>query len=155
MIRSLTLATVVVGFSVRRTAPKIPIATSRSRAMTGAIQGFRPREVPSISTAGLAKIATPRNVRPHRPISDAAWAEFLATIVTPRFPDGLTVLDGYGQWRNPSTGEIGHEASTLVEIVTSDTTETAARLEQIRDAYKTRFGQQSVGLVTTASCAAF
>jgi hypothetical protein len=89
------------------------------------------------------------------PISDAAWAEFLATIVTPRFPDGLTVLDGYGQWRNPSTGEIGHEASTLVEIVTSDTTETAARLEQIRDAYKTRFGQQSVGLVTTASCAAF
>ena len=42
--------------------------------MTGAIHGLRPRERPSISTAGLAKIATLRNVRPHRPISDAVCA---------------------------------------------------------------------------------
>jgi hypothetical protein len=88
-------------------------------------------------------------------ISNAAWADFLASVVTPRFPDGLTVLDGYGQWRNPGTGEISHEASTLVEIVASDTPDTATKLNQIRDAYKTRFAQQSVGLVTTPSCAAF
>jgi hypothetical protein len=33
------------------------------------------------------------------PISDEEWAAFLAAEVTPRFPDGLTVLTGYCQWR--------------------------------------------------------
>ena len=32
-------------------------------------------------------------------ISDADWAAFLDAEVTPRFPAGLTVLSGYGQWR--------------------------------------------------------
>ena len=39
-----------------------------------ASQGFRPREVPSIRTAGLAKIAIVRNVMPHSPISEAVCA---------------------------------------------------------------------------------
>ena len=29
-------------------------------------------------------------------VSDEAWAAFLADTVTPRFPDGLTVLDAAG-----------------------------------------------------------
>ena len=33
-------------------------------------------------------------------VSDEAWAAFLADTVTPRFPDGLTVVDGAGQWRD-------------------------------------------------------
>ena len=40
---------------------------------------------------------------------DAAWDAFLADTVTPRFPDGLTVLDARGQWRD-SEGLIGKEA---------------------------------------------
>ena len=36
-------------------------------------------------------------------VSEPAFQDFLAGVVTPRFPDGLTVLDGYGQWRT-STG---------------------------------------------------
>ena len=31
-------------------------------------------------------------------ISDAQWRAFLDKEVTPRFPDGLTVFDAYGQW---------------------------------------------------------
>src|SRR5690606_33904629 len=31
-------------------------------------------------------------------IGEAQWREFLDGEVTPRFPDGLTVVDGYGQW---------------------------------------------------------
>jgi hypothetical protein len=50
------------------------MVTSTSSAITGAIQNLRPRELPSINTAGLAKITTLRNVRPHRPISDATCA---------------------------------------------------------------------------------
>ena len=33
-------------------------------------------------------------------VDDAAWAAFLGETVTPRFPDGLTVLDAQGQWRD-------------------------------------------------------
>ena len=43
-------------------------------AAAGTIHGLRPDAFPSISTAGLAKIATARNVMPHRPISDAVCA---------------------------------------------------------------------------------
>ena len=38
-------------------------------------------------------------------VDDAAWATFLGDTVTPRFPDGLTVLDARGQWRD-SAGQI-------------------------------------------------
>ena len=46
----------------------------QTSAATGAIHGLRPREVPSISTAGEAKIATLRNVRPQSPIREAVCA---------------------------------------------------------------------------------
>src|SRR5688572_14266036 len=31
-------------------------------------------------------------------IDEARWRDFLDRQVTPRFPDGLTVIDGHGQW---------------------------------------------------------
>lgn len=33
-------------------------------------------------------------------VSDEDWRAFLAAEVTPRFPDGLTVIDAAGQWRD-------------------------------------------------------
>src|SRR5581483_12220362 len=47
-------------------------------------------------------------------VSDAAWAKFLADTITPNFPDGLTVFDGYGQSRNPTTGVIGRSPKVKV-----------------------------------------
>ena len=38
-------------------------------------------------------------------VTDAAWAKFVSDTITPNFPDGLTVFDGYGQSRNPATGQ--------------------------------------------------
>ncbi|MEX2248301.1 MAG: DUF3574 domain-containing protein, partial [Parvibaculum sp.] len=32
-------------------------------------------------------------------VSERDWRRFLAEVVTPRFPGGLTVIDAYGQWR--------------------------------------------------------
>src|SRR5271165_2764222 len=86
-------------------------------------------------------------------IDDAAWRDFLARSVTPRFPDGLTVLEGSGQWRQHSTGMIVSEPSTLVEIVTEASPETFRRLDAIRSEYRERFAQESVGLVVNESCA--
>jgi hypothetical protein len=83
------------------------------------------------------------------------WEDFLATSVTPRFPDGLTVLDGVGQWLSPRTGRISHEASTVLLILAPPAPDLKARLDAVREDYKTRFHQQSVGLVTSVSCVAF
>jgi hypothetical protein len=88
-------------------------------------------------------------------VSDPEWRDFLAAVVTPRFPDGLTVLQGSGQWRSSATGRIATEPSTVVEIVAPRQPDLARRLQEVRDAYRTRFKQESVGLVTQASCAAF
>jgi hypothetical protein len=91
-----------------------------------------------------------------RVVADAEWADFLASVVTPNFPDGLTVFDGYGQWRNPETGIIGHSSGVkIVLIAAKRSPDLPGRLEAVIDAYKTRFHQQSVGLITRDSCAAF
>src|SRR5450432_1635731 len=49
-------------------------------------------------------------------INDAAWQAFVDDTITPRFPDGFTVLDGAGQWRDAS-GKISHERSKILLIL--------------------------------------
>jgi len=89
-------------------------------------------------------------------VSDAEWSDFLASVATPSFPDGLTVFDGYGQWRNPATGVIGRSPRVkIVLIAVKRAPDLAPRLSAVIDAYKTRFRQQSVGVITRDSCAAF
>jgi hypothetical protein len=89
-------------------------------------------------------------------VSDAEWADFLATVVTPQFPDGLTVFDGYGQWRNPATGIIGRSPHVKVVLIAAKRSpDLAGRFIAVMDAYKARFQQQSVGIITRDSCAAF
>ncbi len=87
-------------------------------------------------------------------ISIASWQEFLSETVTPAFPEGLTVLNGNGQWRN-SKGTITREPSTVVMIIAPKSDDLLPRLEAIRTAYKKKFHQESVGLVITPTCASF
>lgn len=86
---------------------------------------------------------------------EAAWRDFLAAVVAPRFSSGFTVLDGTGQWRQRATGRVVSERSTMLEIVAEQNAATLAALETIRTAYRERFSQESVGLVLTESCASF
>ena len=92
----------------------------------------------------------------HRLVSDREWADFLNTVVTANFPDGLTVFDGYGQWRNPETGIVAHSPHVkIVLIAVKRSPGLADRLNTVMDTYKMRFNQRSVGLITRDSCAAF
>ncbi|MGL4286411.1 MAG: DUF3574 domain-containing protein [Phreatobacter sp.] len=88
-------------------------------------------------------------------VSQAQWSAFLRETVTPRFPDGLTVLPASGQWRDRDTGRVSREPSFLVRLVFAETPETLARLAEVRAAYMQRFRQQSVGLVLSPVCASF
>jgi hypothetical protein len=87
-------------------------------------------------------------------VGDAEWADFLDREVTPRFPDGLTVFDGAGQWRGRD-GAIVREPSHLLVIWYRPSAKSEADIEAIRAAYKKRFSQESVLRVDDVSCVAF
>jgi hypothetical protein len=96
-----------------------------------------------------------RNVHGRPGVGDAAWTRFLAREITPRFPDGLTVLDAAGQWRDPVEGRLVREPGKMVIIVTADDAPVGDRIAAIVAAYKQRFRQRSVGVISRAVCAAF
>jgi hypothetical protein len=96
-----------------------------------------------------------RSVHGHPAADHVAWTRFLAHEITPRFPDGLTVIDAAGQWRDPSSRRIAHEPSRLVIIVTAGDVSLDGKIAAIVAAYRQRFRQKSVGVVTSAVCAAF
>jgi hypothetical protein len=88
-------------------------------------------------------------------VSDAEWQDFLAITVTPAFPEGLTVTDTQGQWRDAATGALVRERSKIVTLLVEDPAAARPRLEAIADAYKQRFHQDAVGIVVTPACVAF
>ena len=71
---------------------------------------------------------------------------FIDSVITPRFPDGLTRYDADGQWKN-GKGIIVKEKSVVVEIIHAATPEAGRKIEEIRTIYKKRFSQESVLLV--------
>jgi hypothetical protein len=81
-------------------------------------------------------------------VSEPEWDAFLADVVTPRFPDGLTVFPARGQWRG-SGGRTEREPSRVVEILHDDSAEARDRIHGIVRIYKARYQQESV-LVTRA-----
>jgi hypothetical protein len=86
--------------------------------------------------------------------SDARWSQFLAREVTPRFPDGLTVYDTNGQWRDPATNVIAREKSRVLRIIVPADT-ARDKIAAVADAYKKQFRQRSVGIITREVCASF
>ena len=87
-------------------------------------------------------------------ISDAEWAAFVDAEVTPRFPAGLTVLSGYGQWQSDS-GKLAREASRVLLVWYKPAPDTEHKIEAIRTAYRERFSQDSVMRVDSRSCVSF
>ncbi|HRD77883.1 MAG TPA: DUF3574 domain-containing protein [Hyphomicrobiaceae bacterium] len=89
------------------------------------------------------------------PVSDVEWQEFLDAEITPRFPDGLTVLVGYGQWKG-GDGKIAKEASRILLVWHTPDETTEQRIVAIREAWKVRFKQESVlRAESAASCVSF
>jgi hypothetical protein len=77
-------------------------------------------------------------------VSPARWREFLDKEVTSRFPDGFTVLDAYGQWRDHGAKEPERLSTKVIVILHENSPKNAANIEAIRLAYKRITGDLSV-----------
>ncbi len=102
-----------------------------------------------------AELLFGRNIGGRFGVTETLWARFLAQEVTPRFPDGLTVVDASGQWRDSASNRIVRERSKILIIAFESAADSQAKLDAVVEAYKKRFRQQSVGVVIRPACAAF
>lgn len=93
-----------------------------------------------------------RNIGGELGVSEDAWDAFVDAEITPRFPDGLTVADAEGQWRDTETGAVVREPSKRLTLFLTDEVRDRDALEAIADAYKAQFQQQAVALVVERSC---
>jgi hypothetical protein len=88
-------------------------------------------------------------------VTEAKWSRFVDREITPKFPDGITVVDARGQWRDFVRNTIVREPSKLVTIVLPGKGGDHERLQAIIDAYKRQFREQSVALIVRSACVAF
>lgn len=88
-------------------------------------------------------------------VSEAEWQAFLDGEVTPRFPEGLTVVDLTGQWRDQVSGEIVTERSKQLVLFAFEDPQQEEKLLAITGAYREAFQQQAVLASYEPSCVAF
>jgi hypothetical protein len=103
----------------------------------------------------VAELMFGRDIGDGGGVSEAEWQAFVARELVSRFPDGLTIIDAVGQWRDRDSGRIVQEPSKHVEIVLPGNKDDDARLDAVVDAYKRAFRQHSVGVIVRPACAAF
>jgi len=87
-------------------------------------------------------------------VTDTEWRAFVEEQVTPRFPDGFTVQDVLGQYRGRD-GRIIAEPSKILLIIHGGDARPRAAIQEIRDAYRRLFQQESVLLIESPVRAGF
>ena len=105
------------------------------------------------SPTPVAELVFGRNIRASLGVTEAEWRAFLDAEVTPRFPDGLTVLAGRGQYRM-ADGSIVEEGTRLIVLLYPSAPPARAAHEAsiaaITREYKRRFDQEAVLRVSAA-----
>jgi hypothetical protein len=88
-------------------------------------------------------------------VSAREWQAFVAGEITPRFPEGFSVIDGAGYWRDGATQQTISEKSKVLVRLHPASSEADAAIGAIIDAYKTKFEQEAVLRVDRPVCARF
>jgi hypothetical protein len=137
--------------------PAIPVVLALLSGCAGVPVSAPPACPPGTEKSTLVELFMGRNSGDRLRVREADWARFLTEEITPRFPEGMSVQDAFGQWRDTSaSGRLIREPAKVVRIVLpGDGSPQMERILAISDAYKARFGQQAVMRVLTQVCAGF
>lgn len=81
-------------------------------------------------------------------VSEVEWQLFLNRVITPRFQEGLTVMDAYGQYLN-SSGKLTREKTKVVILIYENSSNRNQMIEEVIASYKQKFQQESVLRVNT------
>lgn len=138
MLRRALLLSLCIALSACATvapAPPVDAAMHGDAARPADAAGWIRSELYfSVSTEG----------QPRTQVDEAQWRSFLDREVTPRFPDGLTVFDGYGQWLFRGAAGPERQRAKVLVVLHEDTPARSADIETIRAAWKRASGHQSV-----------
>lgn len=88
-------------------------------------------------------------------VSERDWRAFVTAEIAPRFPEGFSVLDGAGFWRDAASAKTISEKSKVVVRMHAEGADADAAIAAIVAAYKTRFQQDAVMRVDRPVCAQF
>ena len=111
---------------------------------------------PGLAPASVAELVFGRGLPGGGLVPAADWDDFLADVVTPAFPQGLTVEDSVGQWRS-ADGQVVREASKHLMLLLpgTDAAALAKRVAPLAQAWRQRHRQEAVLLTVRQACAAF
>jgi hypothetical protein len=137
----LALNTVAVGPTDTRLEPTLLWESDRHVVVQRPVPvGARTGSLPFVRTELYFGTAKPGGV-----VSEAEFLDFVDRHVTPRFPDGLTLIKGDGRFRSDGNTIVKEQSFVLILLYPHDTRdEGLRRIEHIRMLYKDEFDQQSV-----------
>jgi hypothetical protein len=90
-----------------------------------------------------------------QPVTEEDFRLFVDAYVTPLFPDGLTLLSGYGQFKNSNGVLVREKSFLLILFYPPQLRDANKKVEDIRSAYKTLHSQESVLRVDSFSFISF
>ncbi len=138
-------AVVAIGLLALGGCANVAPKTTTATAVAPSLQGDAAR--PSVEIAWRRSelyFSVGDRADPTTRIDDARWQQFLDREVTPRFPDGLTVFDAYGQWLFRGRAAPERLDSKVLVILHPDVAGHRAKIDEIRSAWKAETGHQSV-----------
>jgi len=125
----------------------LALAGGAGAQLVDCLGGQRPTQV--------AELMFGRNIGNRIGVSEGDFGRFVDREIMSRFPNGLTLFNAAGQWRDEASDKIVREPSKIVQIVLPGQVDDVARLNEIVEAYKRRFKQQSVVMIVRPACVSF
>ena len=141
-----SLSTIAVAVSLLIVVP------ADALAQIDAQRGLRPvmrRPIPAAALRGSVDFLRTElffgTAKPDGVVTDEEFFAFLDAVITPRFPDGLTLLKGDGQFRGEDGVIIKEDSFVLILLYPlEDFRVSNRRIDVIRERYKDAFQQESV-----------
>jgi hypothetical protein len=144
MFHSLTTLALTVGVLIATPTP-VMAQTGVQLQDRAVIRRPIPRAALAGSTAFVRTELFFGTAKPDGVVSDVEFMAFIDEHVTPRFPDGLTLLKGDGQFLGEGNILVKEDSFLLILLYpVEDFRVSSRRIEVIRRLYKEAFQQESV-----------